>query len=107
MYIDTGFEFWIRAPRFVALVKDSNRPSTWNVITFYHKISNKAYTLDISIYDVLERSLREVILGVNYAFIPKIVMSKTLLRLIAANATIKTVVASSVVACSNASSYRD
>lgn len=99
MYIAAGFESWIRAPRSVALVKDSDRPSTWDVMAFHHKVSDKAYTSDIFIYDALERSLREVVLGVNYARIPKAVMSKTLLRLTAANATIETVVAPSVAAC--------
>lgn len=98
MYIAAGFESWIRAPRPVALVNDSDRPSIWDVMASHHKVSDKAYTSDIFIYDALKRSLCEVILGVKYACIPKSVMSKTLLRLTAANATVETVAAPSVAA---------
>lgn len=98
MYIAAGFESWIRMPRPVALANDKDRPSTWDVMASHHKVSDKAYTSDIFIYDALKHSLCEVILGVNYARIPKAVMSKTLLRLTAANATVESVVAPSVAA---------
>ncbi|KAL9633807.1 MAG: hypothetical protein Q9204_003249 [Flavoplaca sp. TL-2023a] len=62
----------------------------------HHKVSDKAYTSDIFIYDALNGSLSEVILGVHYARIPKTVMSKTLLRLTATNSTTETMAAPSV-----------
>jgi len=98
MYIAAGFESWIRAPRPVALLNDSDRPSTWDVMACHHKVSDKAYTTDIFIYDASKGSLCEVILGINYAGIPKAAMSKTLLRLTATNATVETVAAPSVAA---------
>ena len=98
MYIAAGFESWIRAPRPVAQVNESDKPSTWDVMASHHRVSDKAYTSDIFIYDALKGSLCEVILGVNYARIPKSVMSKTLLRLTTVNATDETVIAPSVTA---------
>ena len=96
MYIAAGFESWTRAPRPVALVNDDYRPSTWDVMAFHHKVSDKAYTSDIFIYDTLKCSLSEMILGVNYARIPKAIMTKTLIRLTAANATVESVAAPSI-----------
>ena len=102
MYIAAGFESWIRAPQSVSPVSDSDKPSTWDVIASHHKVSDKVYTSDIFIFDALKGSLREVILGVNYTRIPKAVMSKTLLRLTAANVTSETVVAPSVATLTEA-----
>lgn len=95
MYIAAGFESWIRAPRPVAL-NDSDRPSTWDVMAFHRRVSDKAYTSDIFIYDTLKCSLSEMILGVNYARIPKAVMCKTLTRLSATNAIVESVITTSV-----------
>ena len=96
MYIAAGFESWIWASRPVALVNASDGPSTWDVMAFHHKVSDKAYTSDILIYDALKCSLSEIMLGVNYVRTPKAVMTKTLIRLTATNATVESVVAPSV-----------
>ncbi|KAL8993291.1 MAG: hypothetical protein Q9169_006452 [Polycauliona sp. 2 TL-2023] len=98
MYIAAGFESWIRAPQPMEKLPDVERPSAWHVMATHHKISDKAYTSDIFIYDASNGSLCEVILGVHYARIPKTVMSKTLLRLTPANVTAETVAAPSVAA---------
>lgn len=95
MFIAAGFESWIQAPRPVGQIHDSDRPSTWNIMATHHKVSDKAYTSDIFIYDALKGSLCEVILGVHYARLPKAVMSKTLLRLTTTNVDAGTVAAPS------------
>lgn len=98
MYIAAGFESWIRAPRPRVPVNHGDRSSTWDVMASHHKVSDRAYTSDIFVYDAVNCSLCEVILGVSYARIPKAVMSKTLLRLTAANATTGTAVTPAVTA---------
>lgn len=78
MYIAAGFESWMRAPGTTASSPDA---SVWDVMALHHKVSDKSYTTDIFIYESKQGILREVILGINYARIPKATMVKTLKRL--------------------------
>ena len=78
MYIANGFESWIRSPK---LDSDYQRPEVWDVFAYHNKASDKAYTTDIFIFDPADGKLVEVILGINYAKVPKASMSKMLSRL--------------------------
>ena len=98
IYIAAGFESWIRAPRSAASIDHTDGPPTWDVMAFHHKVSDKAYTTDIFVYDAVEGSLCEVISGINYARIPKAVMAKTLLRLTVDDGTVEKIIAPSVAA---------
>ena len=80
MYIAAGFEHWARAPREQGS-HNTNDVATWDIMAIHHKASDKAYTTDIFVYDSLQGTLHEVILGVNYSRIPKAIMIKTLNRL--------------------------
>ncbi|KAK3995181.1 hypothetical protein QBC44DRAFT_320652 [Cladorrhinum sp. PSN332] len=83
MYIAAGFEAWIRRPGAGKPSKDAERPDVWNIIACHTKASEKAYTTDIFIFEAGNGQLYEVILGINYAKIPKSIMSKTLVKLTA------------------------
>lgn len=82
MFIANGFEQWIRSPKIG--VKDP-RPSVWDVFAYHHPESDKAYVTDIFIFDPTNGALMEVILGINYAKVPKLSMNKILTRLTATN----------------------
>ncbi|PCH03970.1 Male sterility, NAD-binding [Penicillium occitanis (nom. inval.)] len=80
MYIANGFEQWIRSPK----VKPSaERPATWDVFALHQKHGDKAYVTDIFIFNGVNGELAEVILGINYAKVAKLSMSKLLSRLTA------------------------
>ena len=78
MYIANGFESWIRSPK---LDSQYQRPDVWDVFAYHNNASDKAYTTDIFIFDSTNGKLLEVILGINYAKVPKTSMSKMLSRL--------------------------
>ncbi|KAL2813938.1 hypothetical protein BDW59DRAFT_167334 [Aspergillus cavernicola] len=78
MYIANGFEQWIRSPK---VHGDYVRPETWDVYALHQRASDKAFVTDIFIFDPLKGTLVEVILGINYAKVAKLSMSKILSRL--------------------------
>ena len=78
MFIANGFEQWMRSPKYA---KQDSRPSVWDVLACHHHESEKAYTTDIFIFDSSTGALTEVILGINYAKVAKLSMSKILSRL--------------------------
>lgn len=78
MYIANGFEQWIRSPK---LDSDRPRPEIWDVFAYHHRSSDKAIITDIFIFDAATGVLTEVILGINYAQVPKLSMSRLLARL--------------------------
>nr|AGN71604.1 conidial yellow pigment biosynthesis polyketide synthase [Monascus pilosus] len=80
MYIANGFEQWLRSPKISC---DYERPEIWDVYAYHHRSSEKAYITDIFIFDSTNGLLTEVILGINYAKVPKMSMSKLLSRLTA------------------------
>jgi acyl transferase domain-containing protein/nucleoside-diphosphate-sugar epimerase/SAM-dependent methyltransferase/acyl carrier protein len=86
MYIANGFEQWVRSPM---LHKDNNRrPEVWHVFAHHHRAaSSNAFLTDIFVFDSTNGVLMEVILGINYAKVSKLSMSKLLSRLTAAGAT--------------------
>ena len=77
MFIANGFEQWIRSPK---LGNQDTRPSVWDVFAYHHHPSDKAYVTDVFIFDSTNGALMEVILGINYAKVPKLSMSKILSR---------------------------
>ncbi len=80
MFIANGFEQWIRSPK---LGNQATRPSVWDVFAYHYHPSDKAYVTDLFIFDSTNGALMEVILGINYAKVPKLSMSKILSRLTA------------------------
>lgn len=80
MYIANGFEQWIRSPKMKPSVE---RPATWDVFALHQKHGDKAYVTDIFIFNGVNGELAEVILGINYAKVAKLSMSKLLSRLTA------------------------
>ncbi|KAI9879282.1 MAG: hypothetical protein M1830_009012 [Pleopsidium flavum] len=87
MYIANGFEQWVRSPK---LLKDNNyrRPEVWHVFAHHDcAASGNAFLTDIFIFDSTTGALSEVILGINYAKVSKLSMSKLLSRLTAAGVT--------------------
>ena len=82
IYIANGFEQWIRSPK---IGNKDPRPSIWDVFAYHHHESDKSYITDIFIFDPTSSALMEVILGINYAKVPKLSMSKILMRLTAAD----------------------
>ncbi|KAL8692796.1 MAG: hypothetical protein Q9218_002237, partial [Villophora microphyllina] len=84
MFIANGFEQWVRSPR---LAKDSNyqKPEAWHIFAHHDRTtSNNAYLTDIFVFDATTGLLSEVIMGINYAKVSKLSMSKLLTRLTAA-----------------------
>ena len=82
MFIAAGFESWIRAPIDHASLSShaADNVSSFDVLACHHKVSPKAYTTDIFVFDASSSTLREVMLGINYASIPKTSMCKMLQR---------------------------
>ncbi|KAK4697088.1 acyl carrier protein, partial [Lecanoromycetidae sp. Uapishka_2] len=83
MYIANGFEQWVRSPQGSA---PKSQPSVWDVFAYHYRESDKAYVTDIFIFDSSDGALTEVILGINYARVPKLSMSKILGRMTADSA---------------------
>ncbi|KAJ5641292.1 hypothetical protein N7490_005292 [Penicillium lividum] len=81
MYIAAGFESWIHRPGITTSPDDSVKTSTWDIVAYHFKASEKAYTTDIFIFDAASGVLCEVILGINYSKLPKSFMSKMLTKL--------------------------
>lgn len=80
MFIANGFEHWIRSPK---LGNQDTRLSVWDVFAYHSHPSDKTYLTNIFIFNSTNGALMEVILGINYAKVPKLSMSKILSRLIA------------------------
>ncbi|KAF2084023.1 hypothetical protein K490DRAFT_59975 [Saccharata proteae CBS 121410] len=78
MYFANGFEKWFRSPK---LGNDDSRPETWDVLACHDKGGNSAFTTDIFVFDPRGGVLIEAILGIYYAKVPKLSMSKLLARL--------------------------
>lgn len=80
MFIANGFEHWIRSPK---LGNRDIRLSVWDVFAYHYHESDKAYVTDIFIFDSASGALMEVIIGINYAKVSKLSMSRILSRLTA------------------------
>ena len=78
MFIASGFEQWVRSPKFA---KHDRRPTVWDVFAYHCHESDKAYMTDIFIFNQTNGALMEVILGIKYAKVTKLSMSKILSRL--------------------------
>ena len=78
MFIASGFEQWFRSPKFS---KHDKRPSIWDVFAYHCRESDKAYMIDIFIFNPTSGALMEIILGIKYAKVTKLSMSKILSRL--------------------------
>ena len=78
MFIASGCEALIRSPK---LRNDSPRPEVWDVFAYHHKTSEKSYTTDVFVFDATNGTLMEVMLGINFAKVPKASMQKILARL--------------------------
>ncbi|KAG9513438.1 polyketide synthase, partial [Aureobasidium melanogenum] len=78
MFIASGCEALIRSPK---LRDDTPRPEVWDVFAYHHEVSDKAYLTDVFIFDTQTGALLEVMLGINYARVPKASMQKILTRL--------------------------
>ncbi|KAL8827073.1 MAG: hypothetical protein Q9170_007158 [Blastenia crenularia] len=83
MFIASGCEVLMRSPR---VVSNYQRPETWDVYAAHHKKSDKLYLTDLFVFDPTNGLLMEVMLGINYAKVPKASMSRMLSRLTAPDA---------------------
>ncbi|XXH01490.1 hypothetical protein Hte_007850 [Hypoxylon texense] len=84
LYIANGFEQWMRSPK--VLKHEGGGPydqqEEWHVLAHHNlAASGNAYVTDIFIFDASTGDLVEVILGINYAKVPMLSMSKLLTRL--------------------------
>ena len=84
MYIANGFEKWVRSPK---LRKSDSRPDVWDILACHERRGSNAFLTDIFIFDPRSGALAEAILGINFAKVSKISMSKLLSRLTADLAT--------------------
>ena len=82
IFIANGIEQWIRSPK---LRQEDPRPDVFNVYATHHRVSDKAYLTDIFVFDALNGTLMEAILGISYVKISKVSMSKLLSHLTAAD----------------------
>ncbi|KAL2167888.1 hypothetical protein VTG60DRAFT_675 [Thermothelomyces hinnuleus] len=80
MYIASGCEVLIRSPKFLKDGFDA-LPETWDVFASHHQVSEKAYTTDVFTFNHTTGELMDVMLGINYAKVPKASMQKILARL--------------------------
>lgn len=78
MYIANGFEKWFRSPK---LRNSDSRPNVWDILACHERRGSNAFLTDIFIFDPRNGSLLEAILGINFAKVSKISMSKLLSRL--------------------------
>lgn len=78
MYIANGFEKWVRSPR---LLRGTPRPETWEVLACHERRGESTFLTDIFIFDPRGGTLVEVILGINFAKVSKLSMSRLLARL--------------------------
>ncbi|KAK4043909.1 hypothetical protein C8A01DRAFT_12639 [Parachaetomium inaequale] len=78
MYIASGCELVMRSPRLRA---DSPRPEVWDVFATHHRVSEKLYVTDVFTFDSTNGELLDVMIGINYARVPKASMRKILARL--------------------------
>lgn len=82
MYIANGFEQWTRSPRFYGGEDSggSRRPEVWHVLAHHDRVAS-GFITDIFVFDPASGALAEVILGISYAKVAKLSMSKLLARL--------------------------
>lgn len=92
MFIANGFEQWMRSPKVLTPDGvDYDQQEEWHVLAHHNlAASGNAYMTDMFIFDAKTGDLAEVILGVNYAKVPLLSMSKLLTRLTPGLATVKT-----------------
>nr|UOS85799.1 non-reducing polyketide synthase [Hypoxylon rubiginosum] len=91
MFIANGFEQWMRSPKvFKYEGGPYDQQEEWHVLAHHNLAeSGNAYTTDIFIFDASSGDLVEVILGINYAKVPLLSMSKLLTRLTPGLAPVK------------------
>lgn len=78
MYIANGFEKWVHSPNL--RVADA-RSDVWDVLACHNRHGENAFVTDIFIFDSRRGTLTEVILGIKFAKVSKLSMSKLLSRL--------------------------
>ncbi len=88
MFIATGCEISMRSPRIAKLDKQEF-PDTWHVLARHHRQSEKVYTSDVFVFNAANGMLTEVMIGITFARVAKISMSKMLTRLTADESVLK------------------
>ncbi|KAJ5864578.1 Polyketide synthase [Penicillium soppii] len=78
MYVANGFEKWVRSPK---LLNNTLRPETWDIPACHQRRGDEAFLTDIFIFDPRNGKLAEMILGINFARVSKISISKLIARL--------------------------
>ncbi|KAL1615746.1 Type I Iterative PKS [Neofusicoccum ribis] len=82
MYIANGIEQWVRSPRL-----GQPQAGEWNVFANHSRAADgSSFLSDIFVFDAETGALAEVILGINYAKVSRLSMSKLLSRLTAPGA---------------------
>ncbi|KAJ9148399.1 Male sterility, NAD-binding [Pleurostoma richardsiae] len=83
MFIANGFEQWTKSPRMTkAEQEDGDQLHSWNILAQHSRdASGNSFLTDIFVFEDVSGSLVEVILGINYARVSKLSMSKLLARL--------------------------
>ncbi|KAJ5382604.1 hypothetical protein N7517_000515 [Penicillium concentricum] len=81
MFIATSCELLMRSPKALPEISGKeNGPGIWHVLARHTRQSDKAYISDIFVFDAATGALSDVMLGLQYARVPKASMSKILTR---------------------------
>ncbi|KAL2862550.1 putative polyketide synthase [Aspergillus lucknowensis] len=78
MYIATGIEMMMRSPR---ITRQQKRPDVCHVLAHHRRQSDKVFLTDLFIFDPVSGTLTDIVLGIHYARVAKMSMSKLLNRL--------------------------
>ncbi|KAI3333354.1 hypothetical protein F4824DRAFT_472200 [Ustulina deusta] len=82
IYIANGIEQWVRSPE---LQEARPRPEAYHVLATHHRPSDKSYLTDVFVFNPVNGSLLEAILGISYISVSKNSMTKLLVRLTGGN----------------------
>ncbi|KAJ5452007.1 hypothetical protein N7445_000190 [Penicillium cf. griseofulvum] len=81
MFIATSCELLMRSPKALPEISGKeNGPGVWHVLARHMRKSDKAYISDVFAFDAATGALNDVMLGLQYARVPKASMSKILTR---------------------------
>ncbi|KAJ6027845.1 uncharacterized protein N7446_003556 [Penicillium canescens] len=81
MFIATSCELLMRSPKALPEISGKeNGPGIWHVLARHTRQSDKAYISDVFVFDAATGALNDVMLGLQYARVPKASMSKILTR---------------------------
>ncbi|KAI0885860.1 uncharacterized protein GGS22DRAFT_200013 [Annulohypoxylon maeteangense] len=81
IFLATGCETLMRRPGLARKDRRCEPGKIWHVWARHHRESEKVYLTDVFVFDATDGRLSEVMLGIRYTRIPRISMSRLLVRL--------------------------